>query len=84
MVRDRREPHDTRDRSHGCAVMTRAEPLDAAGNHAQPAPGQTLTVELVNEFARGGVSRLIIPGARDTARAIAAMEQFHSQVMARQ
>ena len=62
-------------------AQNRSTPLEITLSPRLEVP---LTVELVNEFARAGVSRLIIPGARDTERALATMEQFHSQVMARQ
>ena len=77
--------HDTRDliarlRGHERA-QNRSTPLEITLSPRLDGP---LTVEVVNEFARAGVSRLIIPGARDAERAIATMEQFHSQVMTRQ
>ncbi len=76
--------HETRDliarlRGHERA-QNRSTPLEIT---LSPRLGEPLTVELVNAFAQAGVSRLIIPGARQAERAIAAMEQFHSQVMAR-
>jgi probable F420-dependent oxidoreductase len=77
--------HDTRDliarlRGHERA-QNRSSPLEIT---ISPRLGEPLTVELVGAFAHAGVSRLIIPGVRDTARAIAAMEQFHEQVMTHQ
>ena len=77
--------HDTRDliarlRGHERA-QNRSSPLEIT---LSPRIKEPLTVELVSEFARAGVSRLIIPGARDADRAVSGMEQFHQQVMSRQ
>ena len=76
--------HDARDliarlRGHERA-QNRATPLEIT---LSPRTDRPLSVELVNAFAQAGVSRLIIPSARDAERAITAMEQFHDNVMAR-
>jgi probable F420-dependent oxidoreductase len=75
---------DTRDhiarlRGHERA-HNRRTPLEIT---LSPRLGAPLTAELVDTFTQMGVSRLLIPSARDVDRAISGMEQFHAQVMSR-